>query len=318
MQDKLQINLFGSSYRGYRFPFTTKMMDELQNVTYKDRIKVCIHAEGDALAQWKHYFSTKPPQVETQFIQYPDSEYMTRVYHAQSTDCKYSCKLDDDVLVSRHVLDYILENLNSISHKHPIIAPILTNGMPSTELFIQDFLSQEDKKIAYDIFCNTPIESHFHLDYTSLDQKVRSMKEWNDREYWDYAAIADTKWDSKNLPWCYFIVRGMHPARLSYEYNRFIAERVFSNKDKFFGKNEYRFDTYITPYFTNNMFVSETEYWRLTTPIHGGGFDEGQLSVRMAMDNSSVLYIRNGFGIHMAYGMTHNASDLEKLYIENI
>jgi len=318
MQNKLQINLFSSSHRGYRFPFTVKMMHELQNVSHKEKVQLCIHAEEPIINLWKDYFNTNPPKVDTFYVEYQNSDYMSRVYTAQQTDCKYSCKLDDDVLVSRHVVDYILENLNAISFEHPILAPILTNGMPSTELFIQDFLNEEEKEQAYNIFLKTPIENHFHLDYTEIDKKVKSMNKWDDREYWDFVATADTKWEKKNLPWCYFIVRGIHPARLSYEYNKFIAEKIFANKNKFFEPANYRLDTYKTPYFTNNMFVSETKYWRETTPIHAGGFDEGQLSVRMMMDDSSVLYIRNGFGIHMAYGMTHNAFNLERLYIENL
>ena len=318
MQDKLQINLFSSNHRAYRFPFTIKMMNELQNIKYKDKVQLCIHAEESVINLWKQYFSQNHPKIQTFYIEYTDGDYMNRVYNAQKTDCKYSCKLDDDVLVSSHVLDYIVENLNTISFEHPIIAPILTNGMPSTEFFIQDFLNEQDKKIAYDIFLKTPIENHFHVDYTEIDKKVKSMTVWNDREYWDFVANANTKWQERNLPWCYFIVRGIHPARLSYEYNKFIAEKIFLNKNKFFNKNEYKFDTYVTPYFTNNMFVSETNYWKDTTKIHGGGFDEGQLSVRMMMDNASVLYIRNGFGIHMAYGMTNRAFDIERLYVENL
>lgn len=318
MQDRLQINLFSSTHRGYRFPFTTKMMNELQNIANKQSIKICVHAQEPAVNMWKEYFSQNPPQVETFYLQYENEDYMNRVHNSQQTDCKYSCKLDDDVLVSRHVIDYIVENLKTISLEHPIIAPILTNGMPSTELFIQDFLNEEDRNKAYEIFLKTPIESHFHVDYTEIDKKVKSMSNWNDREYWDFVSTADTKWQTRNLPWCYFIVRGIHPARLSYEYNKFIAEKIFANKDKFFAKHDYRMDTYVTPYFTNNMFVSETNYWRETSKIHGGGFDEGQLSVRMMMDQSSVLYIRNGFGIHMAYGMTHKSHDLERLYIQNL
>ena len=318
MQDKLQINLFSSTHRGYRFPFTVKMMSELQNVIHKDKLKICIHAEEPVINSWKEYFSLNSPKVETYYIQYPNSDYMSRVHNAQETDCKYSCKLDDDVLVSHHVLDYILENLNKISFDHPIIAPILTNGMPSTYFFIEDFLNDQDKKIVNDIFLNTSIENHFHVDYSEIDKKVKSMKEWNDKEYWEFVASADTKWDKKNLPWYFFIVRGIHPARLSYEYNKFIAEKIFENKDKFFGKNNYSLETYVTPYFTNNMFVCETNYWKETSKMFDDGFDEGQLSVRMMMDNSSILYIRNGFGIHMAYGMTHNSLNLERMYIENL
>jgi len=37
----------------------------------------------------------------------------------------------------------------------------------------------------------------------------------------------------------------------------------------------------------------------------------------MRLDNSSPLYIRNGYAIHMAYGMTRGQQEIESYYIQN-
>ena len=318
MQNKLQINLFSSNYREYRFPFTVKAIEQLNKIDDKSKVRLCIHAESSVVNKWRDYLAVKPLSIETLIVQYPDSNYLNRVFYSQKTDCKYSCKLDDDVLISTHVWNYIVGNLEAINPKNPIIAPVLTNGMPSNYLFIRDFLTKDEIEVVHQIFLKTKIENHFHMDYSSIDKKVKSMKTWNDRKYWDFVATADIGEDNPHIAWPNFIARGMHPARLSYEYNMYIANKIMEKKDKFYAKHDYSFETYVTPYFTNNMFVSETTYWKDTLPLCGGGFDEGQLSIRLMMDNTSILYVKNGFGIHMAYGHTHGASQIEKFYTENI
>lgn len=322
MNKILQVNIFSCGHRAYRFPFTVKSFEELIQCKNIDKIRIVIHAESQMINFWNSYLNTKKPNIECQLVQYSNSDYLTRVLQSQKTECEYSCKLDDDVLMSRHVWDFMTDNIGIISDAHPVIAPILTNGMPSTELFVQDFLNPEDIEIAHSMFLRGVIPTHlWDLDYTEINLKIKSMKIWNDREYWDFVTTADTKWEVLPIYWFYCLVRGVHPSRFSSEYNLFIAERIIKNKEKFFQKQNYYFEEYDGPYFTNNTFISKTQYWRDTLPMFGTpwglGWDEGQLTMRMKMDNASILYVRNGFGIHMAYGMTDNAQLIEQTYIRN-
>lgn len=318
--NKLQINLFSCGHRMYRFPFTVKMVNEIANIQNLDKIRLCIHAEAPVIEAWKRHFQINKNNFDIRLYEYKDSNYLNRVHTAQQTEFEYSCKLDDDVVISRHVWDYIIESLDLISDEHPIISPILTNGIPNVELFVRDFLNKNDQQIAHDIFLKSRIPvNQWGLDYTSINDKINKMSSWDGREYWDFVSVADTKWDVLPVPWHYFTVRGVHPARFSFEYNMFIAQKIFENKDKFFGKNEYSLETYPAPYFTNNMFVSKTNFWKHSlNSFEEDGWDEGHLSLRMMMDKSSILYVKNGFGIHMAYGMTENAHIIEKTYIENL
>jgi hypothetical protein len=304
----------------HRFPFTVKMVNEILNIENLDNIKLCIHAERPVIEAWKVFFAKNPTKLEINLILYSNSDYLSRVKTAQNTECKYSCKLDDDVLISRYVWDYLIKNLHKINNNEtPILAPILTNGMPSVDMFIDDFLNEQDRKIAHGILLNGYItENMWGLDYSKINQKIKSMKEWNSKEYWNFVSTVDTSWEKNDVPWHYFNVRGVHPSRFSYDYNMFIATKVFENYEKFFNKNEYYLDTFDSTYFTNNMFISETKFWKETLPIFFDGWDEGQLSFRMLMDRSKVLYVRNGFGIHMAYGMTDRQMVIEQEYIKNL
>lgn len=315
--EKLQVNMFCS--KPERFKFSLKSYSEISKSENRKQLILCIHSEANTVDLWKSYLTNNKPDFNVQLVLHKTPSYLEKVYYAHKSSCKYSCKLDDDTLVSSHVWDFIIENLDSISSDAPIIAPILTNGIPTVEFFIEDFLNEEEKAKAYEILLRGRINpNEWGLNYNPVNNKVESMKTWSGREYWDFMETVDTGWFTRDLPWHYYHVRGVHPARYSEEYNMFIADIIFKNKDKFFSKRDYYFDTYKAPYFTNNMFVSTTDYWRKTLPLFDDGFDEGQLTLQKDIDQSQIRYIRNGFGIHMAYGMTENQQKIQQHYIDNL
>lgn len=314
----LQINLFCS--KPSRFEFTKKMVKQIELIQDKTNIKLCIHGEQFNTELWTEYFRVNKPTFKVELATFNSSYYPLKVEYAHKTDYEYSCKLDDDVLISHHLWDYIISNLDKITDKHPVLAPIFTNGIPSANLFVEDFLSDEDKKIAHKLFLTTGhINPHeWGLNYTSINDYVNRQTEWDDVKYWEMVTDADTEWNIRPVPPLYYLVRGVHPARYSREYNLFIADKIIQQSDKFFAKQNYWLDTYKAPYFCNNLFFCKTDYWRETYVLINDGWDEGQLTLRMNQTNSCAQYVRNGFAIHMAYGMTRGQQEIENYYTANI
>lgn len=316
-QELLQINLFCSKIS--RFDFTKKMVDEILKIKDKTKIKLCIYGELNNINLWKDYFTTNKPSFNIELICFADSHYPSKVSHAHKTTYEYSCKMDDDILMSHHVWEFILDNLDKISKKHPVIAPIFTNGIPSADMFVDDFLSEEDRKIAHKYFLTEYIdENEWGLNFSNINKNISLMKRWCGKEYWRMVTDVNTEWDTRPLPWYYYMVRGVHPARYSRDYNIFIADKIIENKNKFFEKQNYRLETYEAPYFCNNLFFCRTEFWKESFKLFSDGWDEGQLTLKMDLEKSSPLYIRNGFAIHMAYGMTRGQQEIENYYIKNI
>jgi hypothetical protein len=316
-QELLQINLFCSKIS--RFDFTKKMVDEILKIKDKTKIKLCIYGELNNINLWKDYFTTNKPSFNIELICFADSHYPSKVSHAHKTTYEYSCKMDDDILMSHHVWEFILDNLDKISKKHPVIAPIFTNGIPSADMFVDDFLSEEDRKIAHKYFLTEYIdENEWGLNFSNINKNISLMKQWCGKEYWRMVTDVNTEWDTRPLPWYYYMVRGVHPARYSRDYNIFIADKIIENKNKFFEKQNYRLETYEAPYFCNNLFFCRTEFWKESFKLFSDGWDEGQLTLKMDLEKSSPLYIRNGFAIHMAYGMTRGQQEIENYYIKNI
>ena len=122
----------------------------------------------------------------------------------------------------------------------------------------------------------------------------------------------------RNVPWYYTIVKGVHPARFSYDYNMFVANHAIQNKDLLLNKQEYYLDEYMTPYFCNNIFVTTAEFYKQAQELFNDHWDEGQLTMYANAQNKVPMYIRNCYGIHMAYGCTTRQNEIENHYIENL
>jgi hypothetical protein len=316
---KLQINLFTCQQKEYRLPLTLKMIEEISKSKYASDFALYIYTEPKSSETFKQYFSKNKPTFKIFLAEMISSSYPDRVAFAHKSQSEYSCKLDDDVLMSSHVWDFVYENLDKLTVKNPVMVPIFTNGVPSADLFVQDFLDHTDIDQARNYFLTDPIaDSEWGLDYSSINREVGTWKMWDDSKYWNFVSKANTGWDTRSLPWYYYMVRGVHPARYSREYNIFIADKVIQNKEKFFAKNDYRLETYKAPYVCNNVFFSKTEFWRTTYALFTDGWDEGQLTLQMDIDKAAPLYIRNGFAIHMAYGMTRGQREIESYYINNL
>jgi hypothetical protein len=317
MNNLLQINLFCAKLS--RFKLALKMVQEIEKISDKSKIKLCIYGERKNINLWSDYFNTAKPNFKVELIVLDSVEYRLKVDYAHRSTYRYSCKMDDDVLMSYNVWEFIIDNLDKITQSNPVIAPIFTNGIPSADMFVKDFLNAEDIQIAHSLFLAGSVNPYeWGLDYSQINSNIRQMSEWCDKSYWSMVSEIDTKWDVRPLPWYYYMVRGVHPARYSHEYNMFIAKSIFQNKEKFFSKQDYKLETYKAPYFCNNLFVCETNFWRESFKLFNDGWDEGQLTLKMGLEKSAPLYIRNGFAIHMAYGMTVGQQVIEDYYISNL
>ena len=316
---KLQINLFTCQQKEYRTPLTLKMIEEISKSKYASDFALYIYTEPRSSEFFKQYFKANKPTFKIFLAEMETSSYPDRVNFAHKSQSEYSCKMDDDVLMSSYVWDFVYENLDKIDNRNPVMVPIFTNGIPSADLFVQDFLEPGDVQKARQYFLTEPIaDSEWNLDYSAINREIKTWQTWDDVRYWDFVTNVDTGWSTRPVPWYYYMVRGVHPARYSKDYNIFIADKINSNREKFFSKNDYRLETYKAPYVCNNLFFSKTEFWRSTYSLFNDGWDEGQLTLQMDIDKSTPLYIRNGFAIHMAYGMTRGQRDIESHYINNL
>ena len=121
------------------------------------------------------------------------------------------------------------------------------------------------------------------------------------------------------MPWFYTIVKGIHPARFSYDFNMFLAKHAVNNKSALLDKQKYYLDTtYPTPYLCDNLFFSKTEFYVKSQELFFDHWDEGQVNMLSQQRGQTPAYVRNCYGIQPAYGCTKGQQEIEEYYIKNL
>ncbi len=318
----IQINLFTAKSHNYRFEYTKFCVEQLTKIKKEnlDNIILHIYADQNQTQFWiEELNKSKYISLKNKIHCMPNDSYLPKVIIAQQTECEFSIKWDDDIFINSSAWDFLIENINilNINPDISIIAPILSNGMPSVDLFVKDFLTEDEIKKAHNIFLKDGIKNHINIwncDFKKVQSYLDSAKEWNADEYWDVVRKTDST-SGMGLPSYMPIAKGVHPARFSYDYNKFILDKISDNKNWITSKREYRIETHPTLYFCNNIFATKTSFWKESQKLFQDGWDEGQLTLLNQITNKKIAYIRNVCGIHMAYGYTEKQRELETYFI---
>jgi len=320
----IQVNLFTST--NGRIPFTKMALDEFTKISPESKEQVNLHLYCNSTMKeiWMSELTQEKYQdIDVSLRLMMDDEYVKKPRLAHQTDAEFSCKWDEDVLIGAPTWDYLISNMDifRLDPTISVLAPQLTNGIPTVDNFMRDLLSFEDRQVAYKMFLSEGMKdvlNIWHCDYTKVQKFIESMTEWDDSKYWAFVEtfnpIETCPWMPPNMKWA----KGIHPARFSYPFNMFIADKILEHKDKLFGKNDFYIEAKETAYFCNNIFFSTTKYWRDSFAILYDGYDEGQLTVMAKSRYMKPAYVRNSFGIHMAYGCTTKQKEIEDYYIKRL
>ena len=320
----IQINLFTCAGKESRLPMTKAAIHEFSMIKDENKkdIELFIYHNHEQEELWEGIAqSVLENSISVVLASMPKDDYIDKVRLAHESTAEYCCKWDDDVFISRHVWDYMLENIDILNDpKISMLTPVLSNGMPSVEMFIEDFLTQEETKQAHDIFLKDNIEAGiFGCNFEPLYNYIKNSTTWNGKEYWELVAKINPTDNRIGLPWFYTIVKGIHPARFSYDFNMFLAKHAVNNKSALLDKQEYYLDTtYPTPYLCDNLFFSKTEFYVKSQELFFDHWDEGQVNMLSQQRGQTPAYVRNCYGIQPAYGCTKGQQEIEEYYIKNL
>lgn len=318
----IQINLFNSSQYKYRLPIVKAALNELANIKddNKKEIELYVYCHEIDNTIWEEIlYEVATNGINVSLVSMPNDEYSEKMKIAQQTKAEYFCKWDDDVFINRYVWDYMIENVSILEDSSvSVLAPTLSNGMPTVELFIRDFLTKSEIDQVHSIFLRDNIDSNiFGCNYDLIYTYISSSIEWDGDTYWNVMNEHNPT-TNRNVPWYYKIVKGVHPARFSYDYNMFVAKHAVEHKDVIMKDSNFFLEKYTTPYFCNNLFISKTSFYQEAQKLFFDHWDEGQLTMYANKTNKSPIYIRNCYGIHMAYGCTDRQKEIETYYLTNL
>ena len=320
----LQINIFGFTKK--RFPFTQFAMNEICNISPENKEKIMLHLychKDDKDMWYKEATQEKYQDLDVAIHLMDNADYVHKVPIAHQTTAEFSCKLDEDCFMSRYLWDYAIENLGLLNAdpRVSVIVPLLSNGIPSVDLFLLDFLLLEEREPAYEMWHRDGLKSTLDVwgcNYRKLQAFIESMPKWDAEAYWKfmdaYNPIEGRPWLPSNLQWA----KGLHPCRFSDPYHYFILEKTMKYKDKILQKQNYYLEARDTAYLCNSIFFAKTSFWKESFALLYDGYDEGQMTILAKMKGMRPVYIRNGFGIHMAYGGVPHQQEIEDLYIKQL
>jgi len=218
--------------------------------------------------------------------------------------------MDDDILINNYLWDYMIENIEILDEdKNLFLAPLISNGIPSVDEFIEDFMNDDNKKEMYDIFKNKKMENMWGATYTSLNKHTIESSEWNHLNFYEEVSRINHYY------------KGIHPVRPSYPAQMKLAEIIMSNYTKFEEKGEYKLDFMKRPYFCNSFYFIRTDVWKkiiLDPSLFVDPYDEVPLNLYKDRHDLNMVFIRNGFCIHMAYNTIGEQKLIERFYLTKL
>jgi hypothetical protein len=305
----LQINVL--VHNTDRLDFTRRTIEELGKIKNKDGIIVviCFSNIHEASIWNERSADLRNSGLYSEAICINKTDeigtnYMNKIKSLINSEYKYSCSMDDDILISSHLWDYIIENLEILDdEKNLFIAPLISNGIPSVDLFIDDFCTRDERESLHSIFMKTRIENLWGANYEVLNKERTA---WGIDFYDDVRKIDH-----------YY--KGIHPVRVSVDAHSKLAEYICKEPKKLLDKQEYSLDVLKFPYFCNSFYFIKTETWKKIiedSSLFRDPYDEVPLNLYMEKNDLSMVFVRKGFCLHMAYNTINTPDRIHQKEIE--
>lgn len=297
-----------------RQSFFKIIVNNLLQCKYKNRILFLILTnDTDSIQKYEIFLKNKG--LDTIICRFGvDRNYMNKIHFTIQTaeihNIPYILKHDNDILCPPYVYDYLFEQCNILKNpKNLLLLPSLTNGTPTVDQFISDFLDEDEQEEMYNLFKEYTFGETWKVDYSSLNEYTIHANKWNRYEF------------LKGVRGINHHFKGVHPARLYEKATLRLNEIVLQNKEKIFTKGtpDLIYDSF-TPYFCNGMFIMRTSTYKTivnSSHLFRDGFDEIPINLYRNTHNLNAVYTKNAAAIHVAYNSLPNYEEVENSFIQH-
>jgi len=273
---------------------TIKEISKINN-EYKNSFQVVMHSQnGLNLEMHKNILKSN----NINFIVLNENgcgDYLPKIKNAINVESDYSMKIDEDIFITHYVLQFIMDNLSYLDKENILaLTPVLSTGIPSVEMFIEDVLDNTEKQEMYDIFNNTNIPNLWGASYEILNKR----KEKWDSDYY-YGEVSKIN----------HFYKGIHPIRVNENAQIKMMNFIQNKKDKITEKQDYYIQNKKVPYFCNSVFIIKTKIWRdiiNNSSLYRDPFDEVPINLYKDKYNLDLAFIRNSNSIHPSYNTVGN------------
>lgn len=288
----------------HRCPIIEAQSYFFKRMKNKDKVKIYFLCTGSECYGWgtepiyhKYCKELNDAGVETVIaVTNGGDNYMQKIEYAQTQESQYSLSMDEDLWFNENVLDYMIDNAHILDDiQNLAMSPLLSNGIPTCEMFCDDFMSTEEKNEVFNMMAETHIPSMWGANYEHLNQATcYSDGVWNPDKY--YSLVAKIQ----------HFYKGIHPVRVNYQLNRRINDIILNKWDKFINvpTDALMAERSQRPYLCNSVFMIKTDVWRsiiANKSLFRDPFDEVPLNIYREQNNLNWVFIRNGYCLHMIY-----------------
>jgi len=270
----------------------------------KGKITLSILAYGDASRFDRYIRELAESSVKARVVIF-SSDYMEKTLWAARQPFEYTAKIDEDVFVNNHVLDFIVENITALDDpRNLVLTPILTNGIPTCDLFLDQVFDERERAELHKIFLETRFGPLWGTDYSFLNKYTVAASKWDSEAF--YASVA---------AWPHHY-KGIHPVRVNLLAQMKINEIVLRSKAELFvERKNFRLKEDDHPYLCNNLFFIRTDKWRRIVEdqsLYVDSFDEVPLSRYKQTSGEKWVVVDGSFGIHTMFNAVYGQGDAER------
>jgi hypothetical protein len=239
--------------------------------------------------------------------------YYEKCRELNNSDSDICCKMDEDIWISNHSWDFIIENASNLL-KNPTIlcfSPIISNGVPTTDIYIQNNFTEEENKQIRDLFYKQKIDNMWGVDYSGLSEFHTRSSYWNPQVFYE---LVEQK--------IHHHYKGVHPGRFSKESQMLINDYTINHYDKISELQDYS-DVYLDmpTYLCNTFYFIKKDWFDAILKDSsvwpaGNAMDEVPLNLFRRKHNLYFAYINNLNCVHLFYNGIENHTQLELEYLE--
>ncbi len=250
--------------------------------------------------------------IKTNIISQPNpGSFMEKIRLGIDNSGEYFYRLDEDRFIPHHVWDYVIENVDILEDDNNLIlSPIDSTGIPCTDWFVEQFFSEKDKNLLFDMFKTikiipndpvTPTADHSIANKATVDSDPN--KPWDYNLFYQLIGQSDHHY------------RGIHPVRISGKIQELMVDMIIKNKDKLLSKHDYEmFSIQLKPptperpndrpYHCNGNWVMKTETYKNIVSdlsLFVDKFEEVPFNKYAKQHGLDLVFIKNAFIVHPSY-----------------
>lgn len=310
---ELCIMYLTSSDRHHIFKHTAKALSES---VHADRIHVLVLTHDDDADFYISWLNNASISYTVKKIKSDDANYMNKIYYAidfaENRGIPYILKHDNDIIMGSSVYDHIFEQKTILQDdSRLILTPTITSGIPTCELFIEDYMEAEEKAFIYGLFKQHSFGYMWDglVDYKSLNTYTTGASEWNSSAFY------------RGVHAIQHYYKGIHPIRVNEKALVELNKIVIKYKDRILQPDTYTlWEDTTSPYFCNSIFCIRTDVYKKIVnakELFVDGVDEVPLNRWRFNNKQSIVVIRRGTAIHLMYNCIPNylkyETEFEKL-----